>query len=380
MSVDLADAFRHLKNNINKELFFIPFNDRKEGYFPAYLANRLQCWLDKYKSDLEPLIHEIIPITNNEGKDATLKRIVEVTQRLPEVVEIYYKGKVLEATIKFNQIMDDWFVPIMRPIFVPEGTDLYRSRPGVIDKQFGRQDLFHLPFEKRHLAGSNRYSIPGYPALYLSDSTYACWEESKRFRLRDLHFSRFVNTRSLRVIDIRLIDDFYNELINDPQEVSQVPSLFKYIAIFPLILACTVRVLHPEGNFKPEYIIPQLLLQYVSTHEKIDGIRFPSTRINYDKLTQVSGYNYVFPVRSNHKSGFCDKLSDTFHLTEPTSVELEEVIFNTPNAFVIGGDGHAGKYFELIEGVKSPYGYSSFGKLETVLKERPTHRLPVNQL
>lgn len=39
------------------------------------------------------------------------------------------------------------------------------------------QELFHVPFESRRLVGSNRYSIPGHPSLYMANSIYTAYKE-----------------------------------------------------------------------------------------------------------------------------------------------------------------------------------------------------------
>jgi hypothetical protein len=139
-----------------------------------------------------------------------------------------------------------------------------------------------------------------------------------------------------------------------------------------LAIACSIKVKFPFGNFKPEYIIPQLLLQYISKKDGIDGLKFPSTRIDYSKLTQVKGYNYVFPVKTIDRVGFCKVLKQTFHCTEPTSLELEEIINNPIGISHSSGPLHDGREIELINGIKSKYSRTSFGKIEYRLLNRNT--------
>ena len=52
----------------------------------------------------------------------------------------------------------------------------YRIRIGAEDFK-ERKDLFHIPMGKRSLINSYRYSIPGYPCLYLSTGVEMCWFE-----------------------------------------------------------------------------------------------------------------------------------------------------------------------------------------------------------
>ena len=152
----------------------------------------------------------------------------------------------------------------------------------------------------------------------------------------------------------------------------QLTFLLRYLITFPLTIACSIKVKNPTGNFKPEYIIPQLLLQYISRNDKIDGLKFLSTKVDYSKLYNIDAYNYVFPVKTIKKEGFCSVLSELFHSTEPTSLELEEIIYNpTTHPMVIGGGTPSDtRQIELVEGQKSYYSTTSFGKIETTLRIR----------
>ena len=68
--------------------------------------------------------------------------------------------------------------------------NLYRFHPSKKPLK-ERKDLFHVPFQNRHLISTNRYSIVGIPCLYLAGSTYLCWEEMGRTPLDDVYASRF---------------------------------------------------------------------------------------------------------------------------------------------------------------------------------------------
>ena len=42
-----------------------------------------------------------------------------------------------------------------------------------------RKDMFHIPFEKRHLVSGQRFSIHGVPSVYLGESIYDCLWHSR---------------------------------------------------------------------------------------------------------------------------------------------------------------------------------------------------------
>ena len=54
------------------------------------------------------------------------------------------------------------------------------------DFNLERKELFHIPYDKREYASSERFSVAGYPCLYLSSQYEICWCEChkpKKFAL-----------------------------------------------------------------------------------------------------------------------------------------------------------------------------------------------------
>lgn len=366
----------NIKNNISLKDFQIPISQSTDEYFPDFLSKKLTDYITYYKSNLYQFVDKKVPFVDN-AENVIINKIEKFSEEIIKTLEEFYKGKVLESTQIFNQALDDIFFHELPDVLntINIGKNFYRCRKNE-NISLTRSDLFHIKFELRHIVSTNRYSIPGFPALYLGDSTYSCWEEFDRHKLRDLWFSRFSNTRELKIIQIQKIENLLSDLVDDIPEV-QLVKILSYLVTFPLTIACSIKVKQANGNFKPEYIIPQLLLQYVSKKEEIDGIRFPSTKIDYTKLSEIEAYNYVFPVKNIHKYGFCDILVDTFHLTEPTSLELEEIIYNPPKHKMVHGFGDqiGISHIELIEGEKSFYSTTSFGKIENSLNKRTLGKL-----
>jgi len=353
------------------DYFMTPLSQEKDIDFVDSLNGFLDNYVEFYKNNLISLVDEKVPYRGTDRTNIVIDKIEKLTTSIKKTVDFYYQGKILEATNIFNKGLDKiFFKDISLTSDIPESTNFYRAR---IDnsKLFSKSDLFHIKFELRHIVSTNRFSIPGFPALYLGDTTYVCWKEYGIQKLRDLWFARFTNTRNLKVIKIQRIEDLLTE-INSIAVDWQLSYILRYLITFPLIIACSIKVKHPSGNFKPEYIIPQLLLQYVSKNKDIDGIKFLSTKVDYSKLFNVEAYNYVFPVKSIQKNGFCSELEKIFHLTNPTSLELEEIIYNpTTHPMIFGGGSSSDtRQIEMIEGLKSYYSKTSFGKIEGCLLSR----------
>ncbi len=149
---------------------------------------------------------------------------------------------------------------------------------------------------------------------------------------------------------------------------------------FPLVACCSVRVRNNLDTFKPEYIIPQLLLQWIRNNDQIDGIRYKSTHLDKNLYKQKGKLsNLVLPVKENKNTGHCNKLKSMFKMTEVTSWQLYQ--------FAIGGmvflessqekkviDDKLPK-LEIVKGRKYPYSYSVIGKLEKYIDGMKTETM-----
>lgn len=290
--------------------------------------------------------------------------IILLSSAICDSVNCYYDGDILGATNIFNKVIDDTF---KQPSFASENlfvlgsirerTQLYRARP----RHSGlwlKDEMFHIPFEKRHLVSTNRYSIPGLPALYASTDAYSCWTELGKPELKDLNYVRLETTRTLKVLKLMYVHDMIYELFDphginesiralfgtglqvgdDPISITQaIMKISNYLSTFPLVIACTVRALNNNVAFKPEYIIPQLLLQNLQKDGAIDGIRYPSTKKGSFKIGHVDKFhNYVFPVKNAQKMGFCPELVDKFRSTDPTSLRNEKQPDNSGKKNILG--------------------------------------------
>lgn len=364
---------------INSEDFKIPNNQEDDSYFPEYLENLLNKYINFYKNTLSVKIDTIVPFSDAKGiknKDVTLKKIENLSKIIIDSVNLYYEGKTHKASENFTTNLNENSVnELTLSTLIKKDTIFYRAR-NYNGKQFKTTDLFHIKYEQRHNVSTNRYSIPGLPALYLGSTTYVCWEEFENAKLRDLWFVKLENQTDLKVILIQRIQDFIKDIENENEDF-KLTVLLRYLVTFPLTLASTIKVKNTLGSFKPEYIIPQMLFEYIASNETIDGIKFPSTKVDYNSIINVEAYNYVFPVKKITNKGYCSNLSNTFHLTEPTSLDLEEIIHNPPMSAMVHSLGTPpdDREIELIKDVNVKYNKTSFGKLESKLKNRTVYKV-----
>jgi len=227
------------------------------------------------------------------------------------------------------------------------GQSLYRVRDSKGTPLSRPVELFHLPFELRHLAPAVRYSLCGAPCLYLANSIYTCWTECRlpeisscgRDRLDSVYASRFefahlvlmldfcyppwALSSALRFLEHPLIPQLagkgqMNAPIG-PDVVARVGYLGSWLAIWPLLAAVSLRT-RSAGSadaVKPEYLVPQMLMAWVQRSLSFDGIRYFSTREHPGNNTNDYAINYAFPVKTSMPGGHCPALSRLFLGTIP---------------------------------------------------------------
>jgi hypothetical protein len=191
------------------------------------------------------------------------------------------------------------------------------------------KDMFHIPNNKRGIVKTERFSAPGYPCLYLGNTVYDCWEEMGRPSFEELFFSGF-----------RVVNDFMLYDLRKPNKVAfEKENLPKTLRRLVYIIACQFKVLHKEQPFKPEYIIPQLILELIisSNREKNKkecgpyelpwGIVYTSTHQSKDFQYQEDFLeNVAIPVvDSGFNNVHCNFLASLFEISDPICYRYEEL-------------------------------------------------------
>ena len=194
-----------------------------------------------------------------------------------------------------------------------------------------REDIFHVPFQHRHTVKTARYSIPGFPCLYLGGSLYACWEEMQRPCLDSVFLSLFKIKKDVKIFAVSFLSpsDVKSHLLrcannNDAPNTSVLSQIAYFLSRWPLDLACSIPRKNENAPFHPEYIIPQLLLQWVIKTQKHDALCFRSVQIcDNGSMSNWPRYlNYVFHPKETSGEEYSSHLKSIFEFTEPISWEL----------------------------------------------------------
>lgn len=348
--------------------------ERSETDFVHFLNETFLEFLNELRN-LEitgPITEKIV---NNIDKSEIISRSTV------SAVTKYYAGHPSEAYEELKTGILE-ILPFIRNL-VADSVDkdylknLYRIRIKE-DRAFAKKDMFHIPYELRHLVSSQRYSIPGFPSLYLGSSIYIAWRELGCPELNTIVTSRVETRDNVKMLDFGYAPQYEPRMFGTLEthyEGSELISekFISRIVCWPLLAACSIKVMHKNGNFKPEYIIPQVLLQLVRNNiigDDIDGIRYFSMNVDYDMPSLLIHNNFVFPVKEARSNGQCKILRDKFFLTEPASWQLLNSIHEEPDY------SHTPEAaIQLIRGINTSYRSTDFAKIEARLIELPASKV-----
>ena len=349
---------------IQDSLTDLPLVRRKESDFREFLFNKLNRFNDLIQSS-DNLSGNINGI---EFDSIIFKRRNSILiEGLIKTINGYYEGNPHKAYTILSKSLKESAITgyLQKDFYIPKDSDFYRIRTKDSNYPISKKEIFHIPFNMRERVATQRFSIPGLPSLYIANSIFVAWEELGRPSDNLIQASRFCNDKELKVLD--LTNDIYlNGHLIEGNEAHGWQLLY-YVMVWPLIAACSVKV--PDSNvaFKPEYIIPQLLLQWINKNELV-GIKYSSTHINMRKNKHVGQmYNIVIPVRTfNVSSGFCKELVDMFKVSNVLPMQLNQ--FGTNKLKINEKVNKELDMIELVEGRRIDYSKSAFGQIEGHLK------------
>ena len=300
------------------------------------------------------------------SKDVALK-VIKCFSLIIDSVELYLYGFPAKAYSVLKELME--FL-MKQPLqlygkSIDEGLskeyndplDLYRI-VGVSDnKKYDRTRVFHTPYNLRSKVSTSRYSIAGYPSLYLGTSIDLCREEVRlnpydKFEIASLFkLDRecYNSGVDINVIELALKpQDFFNSENNEMNNTQLSKRRFSadflesirvksaYVLWYPLIAACSFIRVNKSDPFAVEYITPQLLMQWVrnemdrDSFDKLIGVRYFSCA---SERASDLGFNYVFPTSGEQSPlfPFCELLNKAVKLTEPVYIHEFDSVYDCEN-------------------------------------------------
>jgi len=352
----------------------MPSEYTSEVGFRSHLSSILR----KY----EKLLKELDENDRLEDWDEIIKQTQTVSGIIKEVVKRVYQGRHSHAFNLFR------LIPQKIRVYSAFGMDSkwYRMRKMEEKDNVKCMDLFHIPLDKRGIVKNQRYSASGYPCLYLGESIYTCWEEMNRPTLNRSFVSQYIATDSkwYFVFDMTCPS---LEKVWGKEEIEATNMLVSNdLKRLPLVIASMIKVKNPDDIFKPEYIIPQFVMEFLLDQQykkkdelEVKGIIYTSVHQNNDfsfsyhdddrpKYEYPYMQNLAIPIQNPLKDKYCKGLSAMFQMTAPTCYEFEQAK-SSFNSTIAKSDETSEKY---------PYELSVFGFLENRLSDR--NRFPLKYI
>lgn len=190
-------------------------------------------------------IAEVKEFCGCDEADTTVKTIEDICNGILNSYRIYKDKGIVDAVAELRKIECLRDVLEATNGVVEKDTNLYRLRSDTEIKNV-KDDFMHVPFDRTYLCSSMRFSLPGEPCLYLGYSKEVCRIELEKYHGGSI--GHFKTNQEISIIDLTL-----------SQLQKKEVNLFE---LWPILAACYVA---PDrtGNFKEEYIFPQIIMRYI---------------------------------------------------------------------------------------------------------------------
>lgn len=328
---------KSLQNIFKSKQFSLPYIETEDT---KSFLHHFNAKMKKYKTEIESLHQDEF---DGYNKVLFLKRLEYIISNIEKVMDLYLNGFPASAYLIFSELIKeaelDSELLNYRSFSLDSGYNLYRTKKEYDPKNLkykgkyngfkslvDKYELFHAPFQHRKSVPTNRFSIPGFPCLYVSDSLYTSWSEAISEN-DSFHAICFSNHRPLYLADLSPINYVFSKKPNSTKNLYNEKfknSLVDYAILYPLILACHSKIKYIPAykdevvKFKSEYIIPQLLMQWYRENKvMVDGIRYLScTAVDRFPKKTFNKFNYVIPVVECKEVGYCSNLLVNFSSTQ----------------------------------------------------------------
>lgn len=219
----------------------------------------------------EDFYEKYITLLEYKNIDADIiTKVKTLCHGLQRTVREYLRGNVPLSYTIFKKCIST-VTNILPFISISDGI-FYRMRSdsGLTDEK----DFWHIPFNKAYLSKSERFSIEGYPILYLGYSKHVC-----EIEISNGTMAEFTCVKSIdKVLDLTLGQGEGELLISEKDLIIIYPLIASCYAV-PYYSTLVEKECKPKGvSFREEYIIPQLLTILVRNKYKANGIRYYSVK------------------------------------------------------------------------------------------------------
>lgn len=330
-----------MTKKIELNTFKMPFKIHQDSEYKHHLFNKL----DEY-------------LTNIQGRKLVDSEVYENTvnnvENIKNALECYYRADLSQAQKLISEIierykMNDFIVtnldrsPAFRgltrrlyendphefPYNIPlacKELNFFKARIGTAE--YEREDFLHIPFNKRGLVSTQRFSIAGVPCMYFGMTSYVCWLELDKPDDRNFNVASYKLNSDLKILNMAIPQMQLNGLSNSIFQQSDI-EVHGLIEFFPLIIATSYKVAEENRKFRSEYIISQLVMQCLAEHG-IDGIAYISKRVDSDVKNYIYAANIAIPMKQGDDAQLYSDFAQSIELTKPINLAAYYQYRKTP--------------------------------------------------
>jgi hypothetical protein len=290
----------NLEEILRDPRFHLPVKNSTGGPYKEFIVRLLQDYIGTLEANPDFLsIYSTIKITES----TFLNKVKVAAAEVVKILEHRRDGASDTPALVGNLMLRLIFTMYMPQSYVtqiPENTIFYRCIGSDTEELQSR--FFHAPFEIPEKVDDTRFSIPGIPSLYLANSLSGGYLECRAKTMNRFQAAKFENKIPLAMLNL---DYHLGDIsgVEDELEHQRIGSLY------PLFAAC-FSVYEDDDKNPQEYMVPQLVTNWLREGKIFDGILYSSTKtasLNYKEHF----YNLVLPPKVIADSGHCIWLRDT---------------------------------------------------------------------
>lgn len=271
------------------------FEHTYEKYITPFVVSNDKDYFPDLKERIKDLLNEI---KESESVSGVYESVSEFCKKLLNSLDLYFEGNIIDAHESVVSLLEDI---IKEPGVVSdinnsksfganekpsEEVQFYRARISEYVEDYNAKDMLHIPFNRRELVKTGRFSIPGLPCLYLGNSSYCCWIEMGKPAEHCFNVSPVLLDNSQKILNLTTtIWDFCSG--NTKGKDNQVSTDIKLLA---LNIAISYKVKNNNRFFKSEYVLSQMLM-LACKNKKLDGIAYFSKCVEADSFALCSAVN-----------------------------------------------------------------------------------------
>ena len=326
---DIAEKFREEAEEYLKLLKLIDGSEFEPDKADM-IRNGIEDVTDEIQKNINAIINifayheEANPKAAQEEIDAMMKRMKNdvFIVSIDDWLKLNTKGKSIYTQLRLTP-----------------GSRFYRVRAvneETASIQNNPDELFHIPLSKKAFVNNERFSLAGFPSLYLSSMLPLAWQECgypKKYYYSEYQYEKLNSSRGnraredeLKFLGLYSPDEIYDwgTAVKYNHFGLWLEVVMRYLKQYPLVLACSFVNQSGKVTYKQEYIIPQLLMQWVQrNNDAVQGIAY----FTCSDLTMLNSrwcaYNIVIPATGPYDDKkYSKRLREAFGWSQPKYYEV----------------------------------------------------------